>query len=463
MSEHPIQEQNITEELPAEAVTEANESEQPALSQPPEAAAEPAAAEEPAEQGEEADEAGGADALERFIENREQARKRRCTRRWGVLIGVSLGLLCLACIALLAGILARAAGGVQIGTGSLPGIGPGPVQDPSQPDEAPEYSDTRLQVYDVPDEEGAYTTSYIAAEVMDSVVGILTYDGTSIDSTGGGTGIIMSEDGYIVTNAHVVVDAEGLTVVLHDESRYTAKVLGYDEKTDLAVIKINATGLKPAQFGNSDQVVVGERAIAIGNPGGLTGSVSQGIISGKDREITITLSDGTGAVISALQTDAAINPGNSGGPLLNAWGQVIGINSSKIVKNGYEGLGFAIPVNQAQPIIDNLIQYGYVKDRAVLGITIIALDATNGPANGLPSQGLYIASVAEYSYLARLGIMAGDVILEANGVEMITTDDLADQLAQFRPGDTITMKILQTYDGDVVTVEVLLLDSRAAG
>ena len=373
---------------------------------------------------------------------------------WGIIVGVTLGALCCACIAMLAGLA------VSAGRGAVRPA-PGAQQNQQSQQQTPADPDTSLQVHEVPREEDGFTTQYIVDQVRDSVVGILIYDGFGLEAAGGGTGIVMSEDGYIITNAHVVVDATGLTVVMDDESRYTARVVGYDEKTDLAVIKINATGLKPAEFGDSDAVVVGEKAVAIGNPGGLAGSVSQGIISGLNREITITLSDNTVASMNVIQTDAAINPGNSGGPLLNAWGQVIGINSSKIVASGYEGIGFSIPVNEAKPIIDNLIQYGYVKDRAVLGISVIALDATNGPANGLPSQGLYIASIAEYSDMLSHGIEPGDVILKANGREMITTDDLTEELKSFRPGDTIRMEILHSYNNNVITVDVLLKDSKA--
>ncbi len=382
------------------------------------------------------------------------ARPRNPGRVWGVCIGIALGLLCCACITLLASFAVAGGRGVR-----RPAAGdPQPSQ---QQDEVVDAPETTMEVYEVPREEDGYTTQYIVEQVRDSVVGIVIYDGSGLNAAGGGTGIVMSEDGYIITNAHVVVDAVGLTVVMADESRHTARVVGYDEKTDLAVIKINATGLKPAEFGNSDEVMVGEKAVAIGDPGGLSGSVSQGIVSGLNREIAVTLSDNTVATLNVIQTDAAINPGNSGGPLLNAWGQVIGINSCKIVANEYEGIGFSIPVNEAKPIIDNLIQYGYVKDRAVLGITVIALDATNGPANGLPSQGLYIASILEYSDLLNHGIEPGDVILSANGVELVTTDDLTEELKKFRPGDTMTMEILHVYDNEIRTVEVLLLDSRA--
>ena len=377
-------------------------------------------------------------------------------RVWGVCIGLTLGILCCGCIVLLTFFAVNAGRGVKLPTGPAPSDSQ--IQQPVEPGDP----DATIRIHEVPREEDGFTTQYIVEQVRDSVVGILVYDGFSIESAGGGTGIIMSEDGYIITNAHVVVDAQSLTVVMHDETRYSARVVGYDEKTDLAVIKINASGLQPAEFGDSDAVAVGERVIAIGNPGGLAGSVSQGIVSGLDREVGITLSDNTVTTITAIQTDAAINPGNSGGPLLNAWGQVVGINSAKIVASGYEGIGFSIPVNDAKPIIDNLIQYGYVKDRAVLGITVIALDSSNGPANGLPSQGLYIASIAPYSDMNRLGIEAGDVILKANGIELLSTDDLTEELKNFRPGDTITMEILHVYDGRTLTVDVLLLDAKAA-
>ena len=387
---------------------------------------------------------------------KERTARRNPGRMWGVCIGLALGILCCGCLVLLTFFAVNAGRGLQ------PPVGSAQPGDQTQQPVEPDAPDAAIEIHEVPREEDGFTTQYIAEQVKDSVVGILVYDGFSIEPAGGGTGIIMSEDGYIITNAHVVVDSQNLTVVMHDETRHSARVVGYDEKTDLAVIKINATGLQPAEFGDSDAVVVGERVIAIGNPGGLAGSVSQGIVSGLDREISITLSDNTMTTITAIQTDAAINPGNSGGPLLNAWGQVIGINSSKIVASGYEGIGFSIPVNDAKPIIDNLIQFGYVKDRAVLGITVIALDSTNGPANGLPSQGLYIASIEPYSDMLAHGIDPGDVILKANGVELISTDDLTEELKKFRPGDTITMEILHVYDNRTLTVDILLLDAKAA-
>ncbi|GEM_PF-1006605 len=383
-------------------------------------------------------------------------KSRKTGRIIGWLVAVSLLMLAAACIVLICGMGLRA-GRRSAGRAAVPELYS------SQPEQQQSADTPKIEMYDIPREEDGYTTQYIVEQVRDSVVGILTYDGKSIAAAGGGSGIIMSEDGYIITNAHVVEGVTSVTVVLTDETRHTAKIIGSDEKSDLAVLKISAEGLQPAVFGNSEQVQVGERAIVIGNPGGLTGSVSQGIISATEREITNTLSDGSYVTITVIQTDAAINPGNSGGPLLNSWGQVIGINSSKIVASGYEGIGFSIPISDAQPILDNLIAYGYVRDRAVLGINVIALDATNGPANGLPGQGLYIASIQPGSDLLNHGIQAGDVILKAGDKEMIASEDLTDMLKEMRPGDYLTMEILRTYDNQTVTVDVLLVDSSQIG
>ena len=379
-------------------------------------------------------------------------------RVWGICIGLSLGILFCGCVVLLTFFAVNAGRGIK-----APVLPTKPEVQTQQPQEQEqERPDFSVQIHDVPRDEDGFTTQYIVEQVRDSVVGILVYKGSGLKPAGAGTGIVMSEDGYIITNAHVVVVADKLTVVMHDETRHTARVIGYDEKTDLAVIKIDATGLQPAEFGDSDNVIVGERVIAVGNPGGLAGSVSQGIVSGLDREVSILLTDNTRTTITAIQTDAAINPGNSGGPLFNAWGQVIGINSAKIAVSGYEGIGFAIPLNEAKPILDNLIQYGYVKDRPLLGITVIALDSSNGPANGLPSQGLYISSIEQYSDMRRIGIEIGDVILKVDGKEMRSTEDLTEVLKGFRPGDTVAMEILRTYDNSILKVDVLLLDAKAA-
>ena len=210
--------------------------------------------------------------------------------------------------------------------------------------------------------DGVLSTEEIAAKVRPSVVGIQTYRTEyPMQVYGTGSGIIMSEDGYIVTNAHVVSGATGgILVILDNNEEYEAEVVGIDEKTDVAVIKIDASNLTAAEFGNSDELVVGERIVAIGNPTGmnLAGSVTQGIVSGLKRLISVTNEETNETIeMEAIQVDAAINPGNSGGALINKYGQVVGINSSKLSSTQIEGIGFAIPISTAKPIVDDLIAY----------------------------------------------------------------------------------------------------------
>lgn len=326
-----------------------------------------------------------------------------------------------------------------------------------------------LTIEDVPGYKGdsdvqALSTAEIAANVKPSVVGISVYSNQSISPVSAGSGIILNNDGYIITNAHVVNGAAGLSVTLDDERTFNATLIGADIRTDLAVIKIDADNLTPASFGDSNQVVVGEPSIAIGNAGGLYNTVTRGIISGVNREITVSIQDETGmqsqnVTLKLMQTDAAINPGNSGGALLNQFGQVIGINSSKLASVDYEGIGFAIPISEAQPIIENIIKYGYYKDRAVLGVTVAPLNSTNGPANGLPSQGLYILKLEENSNLIAYGIEMGDVIMKGNDVEFYQTKDLTDLLAKHKPGETMKLEIWKRSTGKTVTVDAVLMES----
>lgn len=195
---------------------------------------------------------------------------------------------------------------------------------------------------------------------------------------GMGSGIIIREDGYIVTNAHVVEGAKGITVQLGDGTSYEGRLVGSDSKTDLAVVKVDAENLPAATFGNSDQVKMGEKVLAIGNPQSMdfAGSVTQGIVSGLNRQITAGGQNGTTVThyTNLIQTDAAINPGNSGGALVNEYGQVIGINSAKVIATGAEGMGFAIPSNEVKPIVDDLIAYGRVTGRVRLGIYATEVD-----------------------------------------------------------------------------------------
>ena len=273
----------------------------------------------------------------------------------------------------------------------------------------------------------------------------------------------MSSNGYIITNAHVIYDTESeyqmgkatsVTVIMgenHDEE-YDAEIVGYDIQTDLAVLKIDAEGLTPAEFGNSDDLQVGELVVAIGNPLGfeLYGTTTCGIVSAKNREVQ--LEDRT---MTLIQTDAAINAGNSGGMLLNAYGQVIGINSMKMSASygeaSVEGLGFAIPINDAAEIIHSLIENGYVTGRPQLGITGATVSEEQAAFYQMP-QGVYVYSATESS-----GLQEGDVITAIDGVEITTMDELNAQKNQHKAGETVTLRI--NRGGEIKTVQVTLQES----
>lgn len=271
----------------------------------------------------------------------------------------------------------------------------------------------------------------------------------------------MSENGYIVTNAHVVSGADSFKVVLSDESEHDAKLIGADTKTDLAVLKIESKNLTKATFGNSDKVVDGETVIAIGNPGGLelSGSSTQGIVSATNRYVKSNESDGF--AMKCIQTDAAINPGNSGGALVNMYGQVIGINSSKIVASGFEGIGFAISINEAQPIVDDLLKYGYVKDRAKIGISVTTVDEWTAKMNNVPT-GVMVAST-DPSLDAATKLKKGDIIVEIDGTKISTTNDLFNLLQNRKPGDVLKIKAYRTTSttsDKYITVNVTLGEDK---
>ncbi len=295
------------------------------------------------------------------------------------------------------------------------------------------------------------TTREIAAKALDSVVGINLYSSQQVERVGEASGIVLDTNGYIITNAHVVSDGYSPTVVFGDGTEVAATVIGYDTRTDLAVVKVDPTGLTlvPAEFGDSDTLQLGDDVVAIGNASGYYNSVSKGVVSGLNRDVSTNIS------IQLIQTDAAINPGNSGGALLNQYGQVVGINSSKLAGEEIDSMGFAIPINDAKPIIDSLINYGYVKDRVALGVTVVALNDVNGAMMGLPSHGLYITQVDASSDLYAQGITRGDVILTAGGVTLTQNSDLLKELENYKPGDTIELTILKGT-GEEVTIHAVL-------
>ncbi len=296
----------------------------------------------------------------------------------------------------------------------------------------------------------------IYEKVKDSVVGItVTVTGQYGIEQGSGTGIILSEDGYISTNAHVVDGASTIKVILTDESEHNAQLIGIDTRTDLAVLKIEKTGLKPAEFGNSDSLRVGESVVAIGNPYGmeLAGTVTSGIVSALNRQIVIE-----SFYMTLIQTDASINPGNSGGPLVNSYGQVIGVTSSKIVQSGYEGIGFAIPMASATSIIQDLIQYGYIKDRPYIGITGYDIDEASAAMYSLP-QGVRVESVDPESDAHEKGLKRGDIIIAVNGVEIESMADLEAEKNKKKPGDELTLTVYRNTKE--IEITIVLSESTA--
>lgn len=313
--------------------------------------------------------------------------------------------------------------------------------------------------------DGSLTTTQIIKKVKPSVVGIVTYQGNnSFASSGAGSGIIMTSDGYILTNAHVVEKAVGIKVVLDNGEEYSASLIGSDTRTDIAVIKIEAQNLTYADFGNSDQVEEGERVVAIGNPTGmqLAGSTTQGIISALDRAVKSE----NGYTMRFLQTDAAINPGNSGGPLVNEFGQVIGINSAKYVNEGYEGIGFAIPINDALPIVEQLITNGKVTGRPMLGITGEPIDSVLSRMYSVPT-GVHILSVDPNADIASKNVVPGDIITQVNGTAVASADDISQVLDGFKPGDKVKLTIYRrsnsSVGGRTFEVSVTLMSDNGDG
>ena len=278
---------------------------------------------------------------------------------------------------------------------------------------------------------------------------------------GAASGIIMTADGYVITNRHCVINEstgkkyDRVDVTTYDGTVYEgATVIGADEATDLAVIKIDAKNLTPAEFGSSDDLAVGTRVIALGNAAGLSWTATQGILSAKARDVY----EDTGYAIKCLQVDVAINSGNSGGPLLNKYGQVVGINSAKIAASGYEGLGFSIPINEAKTIIDSLLKYGYVQGRVALGIKGQTV------SSGI-YRGFMISSIEKGSCLEGTEAQIGDLIAAVDNVQVIDYGTLRSEMAKHKVGDQVTLKLLRSdrRTGNVTThyVTVTLKEQTA--
>ena len=305
-----------------------------------------------------------------------------------------------------------------------------------------------VQVSDVSD---------IVEKCKDSVVEITTESvssGNSIFgqyvSQGAGSGVIISKDGYIVTNNHVVSGATSLKVTTTDGTEYDASVVGKDSQTDLAVIKVDANNLQAATLGDSDILQVGDPAIAIGNPlGELGGTVTTGIISATDRQITID--DET---MTLLQTDAAINPGNSGGGLFNADGNLIGIVNAKESSTGIEGLGFAIPITPAQDIITELMQNGSVTSRPALNVSLYDYTSNNQGQYSKYKDGCYIVQIVKNGAADKAGLKQNDRILSFDGEQIQSTSDVKNVLKKHKIGDTVKMVVER--DSKKITVEITL-------
>jgi serine protease Do len=266
-------------------------------------------------------------------------------------------------------------------------------------------------------------------------------------SVGAGSGVILTEEGYILTNNHVVQDAskDGIEVTLNDTRKFKARLVGTDRYTDLAVIKIDASGLPVPRLGNSDDVEVGHIVFALGNPLGLTSTMTQGIVSALGRQLRIIDDEGSGyGIENFIQTDAAVNPGNSGGPLVNISGEVIGINTAIATTNQrYQGYSFAIPINLARKVAGDIIKFGSVR-RGYIGVRIQNVDATLAKANGLEKpQGVFVQEVTKGGAGEAAGIKPRDIILTVDGKEVNTANQLQTMIASKYPGETVTLEILR--------------------
>ena len=256
--------------------------------------------------------------------------------------------------------------------------------------------------------------------------------------SGAGSGVIFTADGYIITNNHVIEGAQQIKVKLSDDTEYTAKLIGPDSQSDIAVLKIDATGLTPAVLGDSDSVQVGELSIAVGNPlGTLSNTATDGIISGLDREVTVQ-----GNTMRLMQTSAAVSPGNSGGGLFNANGELVGIVNAKSTGEYAEGLGFAIPINTAKQVAQDLIENGYVTGRPALGITVISIsDAQTAMQYGVSSFGVYVQSVTSGSGADKAGMKVGDRIVSVGSQLVESTSDVTNALKDLNAGDVVEVQV----------------------
>ena len=300
--------------------------------------------------------------------------------------------------------------------------------------------------------DGALSLQEIYNKCIGSVVSITA---SAQSGKSSGTGIVLSADGYLITNHHVIENAQVIAVQTSDDRQFQASIIGSDEASDLAVLKVDATDLQPAEFGDSGKLAVGDRVVAIGDPLGaqLRGTMTSGIVSAINRDLEVN--DRT---MTLIQTDAALNNGNSGGPLINCYGQVIGINTMKLrsyYSTTAEGLGFAIPMAVAKPILEELMENGYVAGRPAIGISYDTLPLAFRIYYNLP-EGAYISAVYDGSDAQAKGVTAGDIITAVNGTRVTSIDELNRVKNQFTAGDSITLTLYN--GGSYRDVEVTLID-----
>lgn len=312
------------------------------------------------------------------------------------------------------------------------------------------------------DSNKSYTAESAFDKVSDSVVGIVGYTDeitTVENSATQGSGIILTSDGYVVTNAHVIGNSKTtylLQVVTSDGKSYNAGVVGYDSRTDIAVLKMDdAKDLKAATFGDSEKIELGEDIIVVGNPGGLDyqNSITKGIVSAVDRKMSST------SLVKYIQTDAAINPGNSGGPIVNLYGQVVGIATAKIVSEKYEGMGFAIPSETAKDIIDTLMKKGYVEGRVKIGITGSNVSSDVASAYGIP-MGIMVDEISKDGPCYGTELKKDDIITGVDDKEIQSFSDIYEILETHKPGDKIVIKYYRMSDQSTGEVEVTLAEDK---
>ena len=337
---------------------------------------------------------------------------------------------------------------------------------------APEDDQKLLEIEEIP-QDGMMTPNQVYEKVKHSVVAVVTY-GQGSDLTdspiSSGSGIVFSEDGYIVTNSHVIGDSNQYPVKVvftgqdenEEDQEYPAQIVGYDKRTDIAVVKIDAAGLTPAEFADSDQLKVGDTVLSLGNPGvageNFTNTLTKGMVSAVNRTVTMSSIN-----MQYIQTDAAINPGSSGGALLNLYGQVVGINAAKITTTEIEGICFAIPTNIAKDVINDIVKNGYVSDRVRLGVTIRGLSSYEAEMYNVP-QGLVIVGFSSDSEIPSKGAEIGDIITAINGVNTTSSNTLYNELEKFKAGEKVKLTIYRQASGSqrarTLEIEVTLLEDR---